>query len=551
MMKWNKTLPAFFLVLTMLVGGLTLPAFAGTTEGGEETLTRLHYMDFEENPMNYVEVNNNTNFLSKDGQGVMYPKNAGSDLVFTPAVGDYNTDDPFLQLAEYRKITLSYSVGYPENYQPIPLRFRINGYTFREGAIISRGTRWWSEDLQFAEITKDGKLYAQSVDASNKVTDQTLLTTLTPGEMVNLTVVYDRDAFRFDYYLDDAFVCSRTYAADHNIQRATRLIPVNNHAQGTAVSADMRLIFDNIAIYGGGLSPTGDNSAYFESVFPSMRGNRFSGVSMTLNRDISMHFYARLNDVKETDTVALRVAHEGRTLTLPEITRSTITEGRTEHRFSYEDIGPQNLARTFSVTLLVNDVPVLTKESYSAAAYCDTLLAGKPDETTKALIDALYTYGNAAKYYIGATQTAPELPEGTIPAATDETFGITQGTKTRILSANILFDCKNRLRITFETTEEIGDVFAVASWAGSTGQFFDAADVHHVKDDVYYIETDGIAPTDFDTVFTFAIGADAELVYSVNTYLSRMQEKTDIGILARATYFYGMAAEAWFGAHFS
>ena len=105
-----------------------------------------------------------------------------------------------------------------------------------------------------------------------------------------------------------------------------------------------------------------------------------------------------------------------------------------------------------------------------------------------------------------------------------------------ITGANVIFDTQNRIRFTI-SADALGEGVTVTlnGTPVTPGQG---------EDGKYYVETEALSPLAYNTVFTLKVG-DVTAKYSLNSYAYRMQDNASIGALVRATYAYGVAAEAY------
>ncbi len=104
---------------------------------------------------------------------------------------------------------------------------------------------------------------------------------------------------------------------------------------------------------------------------------------------------------------------------------------------------------------------------------------------------------------------------------------------TSITSANVLFTYQNRIAVKFTAPDGI-----VPMIDGKPADY--SVDSKGVK----VMETEGIAPTDFNKKFVFTVG-NSVLKYSLNDYIAAKRQSDAIGRLAKAMYAYGTAAEAY------
>ena len=537
-MKRCRPILALVLMATLLLGTFVFaPASAAAVKTDVSAMEKLYYYDFETTFSKDTPRNFSASSFVENGYYRINKNRATADLTYLIYMSEENVVADYLRIGSEPRLTFSFTIGLPATAEGET----VNAFdaTIRLRLFKDYTTNKVTADIPLILI--EGNQLKNDAKSS--------LASLEPGKTVNLTVCVDRTYGGVHYYVDG--VClgdkarKRTDAALLNLTDYKYAIPLNMYADAKVTGT---LLLDNLACYSGILAWNGDNSDYFEQVYPDMREDKFTDASMTLNEDINMNFFARLNHVTDTDKVEARFTSGGKTVTVSENreARRNVYNGYTEHMFSYTGIGPQNLTRTITCELLVNGEVRATKENYSAWEYCETLKAATTDETTLALIDALYGYADSAMLYVGTTDAEKTGYTGTAGTVPDvEGFRVTNGDNTRFISANVIFDYQNKLRIVFETAKDVTkeDYDVVVNET-----FLTAEDIHAMGNNRYYIEIDGVSALKFDKIFSVSVG-DATLDYSINLYAYRMQNNARIGALARATYAYGVAAKAYAVAH--
>ena len=102
-----------------------------------------------------------------------------------------------------------------------------------------------------------------------------------------------------------------------------------------------------------------------------------------------------------------------------------------------------------------------------------------------------------------------------------------------------------------EVEIENGEVVSVTGNTCKRGDSYARTEITNIVLDGsrYRAYTDGLFVTGFDTIYTIELEVDGVVTqtikYSVNYYCAKMQNHAQIGELARATYNYGVAAEAY------
>lgn len=577
-MKSGKILLLLFLTAVLFLGTLLPAVPAAAAENlmiGNEEMRPLFRYDFNGTDGMTKNLPSGITVLTEDGTATItdaektaYWNIGGSALPASEMKSNPPSAEADTAAAEFRryaKLTFSWTILIPAGEEgTVPTEFRLYAYRRRK----ADGTaNFDTYGLTIAKLQSDGTLTTGD-DAGKKA-----LTVLTPGTPVNLTCALDVHTGHMDYYVGDTLTATGEYwgqgwynacMAGQIVNGATKyekgrvltdtdgspyeyyynyLSPLCFQFNGAG--AEKKLILDNITCYGGMPDATGDNSDYFETVFPDMRVSRICGASMTLSRDISMTFYARTPALAEGQTLSMRFTSGAEEVTVCEdvAARRTLATGWVEYAFRYTGIGPQNFTRNIQCELLLPNGTVLaTKAAYSAAEYCEDLLATDPAEVTVALVNALKTYADASFRYVGGTPAEETLSAVPAPDATQCDLSGRVGTTAEFICANVRFDYQNRLCLTFRLKN------ADLSTLTVDGSAVAAECVTSQGGDVYTVEIPGVAPLLFDHGFTVRVG-DAVVVYSVNAYACRMQDDAAIGYLARATYLYGAAAEAYRAAY--
>lgn len=441
----NSVLSLLLAVLLFLGTGLSLvrPVAAEETasSGDSAGMQKLFLYDFDgdgshpDNTASGIQTSFTDGCATIRGGKQAAYWNIGASVMPASKISSSNlppaaSDAAAAEFRRYAKLTFSWTLLIPEGEtETVPADFCLMAYRRRKADGTANSDTY---TLPVVSLSAAGKL-TTGKDAGGKA-----IATLTPGTLLNLTCALDIHSGHMDYYVNGKLTTTAEYwdkgwynacMAGQIVNNATKyekgkvltdtdgnpyeyyynyLVPL---CFQLSAAPDKTLILDNISCYGGMPDVAGDTSDFFEEIFPALRTNKITGAEMSLGTDISLRFYARLYGVTDTDTVSMRFVSGGETTEVPEDTsaRKTIYEGKTEHVFSYRDIGPQNFARPIDCELLLNGQVVAERKGYSAKEYCDALLAGNPDSTTAALVEALITYASAAARYAGVTDPRQEI----------------------------------------------------------------------------------------------------------------------------------------------
>ncbi len=266
----------------------------------------------------------------------------------------------------------------------------------------------------------------------------------------------------------------------------------------------------------------------------------FEEISITLGQDITVNYY--VNAAGLTD---------------PQIEFTINTYTKTvdgeldgdQYKFAFDGVAPQWIGDTITATLISGGSEVEVKE-YSVLKYLNVLKSKYPSNTELVtLVDGLLLYGAAAQAYTG--HTGPALADGitgsaNVPTSTDKDVSKANGTVVKFSSANVYFNNVNKLRFKFtaESTENLTFTVKIGDGAETAISYF-------ADGEGYVLLTDPIYATGFDDVYTITAYVngvqDSSVTYSVNSYVYSMMGSADekLGALVKATYNYGVAADAY------
>ena len=233
-----------------------------------------------------------------------------------------------------------------------------------------------------------------------------------------------------------------------------------------------------------------------------------------------------------------------------------------EYVYAFTQIGPQALGENIKAELIVDGKVVAVKDDYSVLQNCLNLLAKSASQlgiseakynAMKTLIADLLAYGAASQIYTGynadALVNAGVEGASTFVALGDEwnrVPSVSASKNVGLTGASLYFTSTNRLYFRFEANGITEDNFVVR-----------IGDTEYTLSDFgpeassYVVFTDDIAATEFDTFYTIELVENGEVVqtmeYSVFSYVYAMQnsENQAMANLAKATYNYGVAADAY------
>ncbi len=282
-----------------------------------------------------------------------------------------------------------------------------------------------------------------------------------------------------------------------------------------------------------------------------------TGISLSIDSDLAMRFYAEIYDESVIDGKALsmKFTMDGKEFTAD---KYEIKDGK--YVFTFDGIGPHQAGLKIDAELLIDGECVDAKTDFSVEKYCAEALALHSDDAALvSLINDLLIYARAAeKYLLGESAIAADMDLTTseyTPSAEDDELIIdgNESEKLFVYSAGVRFDTVNRVffKIYSETENFSVDLRDAKTSSVIT---LTAEDLEYAGG--YYIAYSApIYATDFGSAGLQRItlkDADgstvSEVVYTVNTYAYYMSADStdeDMAALALALYRYGKSAEAY------
>lgn len=276
-------------------------------------------------------------------------------------------------------------------------------------------------------------------------------------------------------------------------------------------------------------------------------------VSVTLDRDISLHFYVPSSKANADSRMSFSL--DGVEGSLQE-TQGQYNEAKGVWIFTYTGVTPQYMNTTVTATL---DNGALTK-SLSLREYCDNLLTYESNpsalglnansfEKMKTLLADMLAYGAQSQVYTGVNGTPAN--DGFTAIGSD--FASVSGDMTNVYvnndssvwtGATLRFSNNVQLALRFETAVSSPRVGITKN---GTETFLTP---QAQGNGVYVVYYKDISVTEFDeTLITqlydgeTAVGGTLE--YSVASYVDAMQDNVKMSALAKATYLYGCSAKAY------
>ncbi|MBQ8351493.1 MAG: hypothetical protein IJY20_05570 [Clostridia bacterium] len=299
---------------------------------------------------------------------------------------------------------------------------------------------------------------------------------------------------------------------------------------------------------------------------------------VSLGTDVTVNYYATLAN-GQTDAQMVFTMNE-KTTTVDAV--ATETNGL--YRFPFEKVAPQCMGDNIKAELKLGETVLDTYDGFSVRAYCDQVVAMDAatlgiSEAKKAALNTLtadlLAYGAAAQTYRNYKTTTLANADFAVAASaypglsTDDWSIPTDGDSTEkygFAGAGVYYNNINALYIMFTAEGYTDKNFALRVTNNDTGDvlLYKLSELQEPTDEIPYYTFlgDGISALNFDTFYIFelctvnALGRVSTVLqtayYSVNTYACNMQNKTGengeltaMALLARATYNYGAAAEAY------
>ncbi len=265
---------------------------------------------------------------------------------------------------------------------------------------------------------------------------------------------------------------------------------------------------------------------------------KFSEISVTINESLALNFYTTL----PADEAGFTVKVDG--------VEYAFTAKAGNLFFTFAGIGPHQLDKWIKVEIYYNDTlcydKVTSVYDYCLKAYRQEAEKAEPDTTVQEIVYDLLVYGQAAEAYVGYALL--EIPEDIVavgtadaPTADDNVLSVKDNgdASLRVYSASAVFANQNKI------------VFKIAADADPTGKVTlngKDATVTGGENGIYIVETEALAPTQYDEIFTIELSNGAKVEYSLNTYAFNMASNADIGDLVGAMYAFGKSCERYVAA---
>ena len=285
-------------------------------------------------------------------------------------------------------------------------------------------------------------------------------------------------------------------------------------------------------------------------VIPDWYEADIKGASLSLGADLTMNYYAQINDstAVPADRLAMQFKMNGKTVLVKD---KTVDGGN--YVFKLNGIAPHQMTDDIEASLVLLDEEgtsvervLRIKSEYCVSDYLASVLEENEDNAVlKQLVQDVAEYGARSQYYkdynrtnlpyniVGAVAPSDATPTDADNVKSLITYGISD---VKFTGATVWFDTVNRIGVKLSTADNVTLKVngAAVELTGTT----------------YY--TEAISAIEFGKAFTFELYEGETLVqkftYSVNSYVCAKwnnSENSDMSTLAIALYRYGVSALAY------
>lgn len=385
--------------------------------------------------------------------------------------------------------------------------------------------------------------------------------------VVNDSVTQDVNYTTFDYTLDTPAAAYQYYKIEITSNKGGSSIQMSEFEMKAAALQQITLSGEgNTRTFTMPVDPVTVNAEFVPC---------FTGHSLSLNGDIGVNFYLNLTDQEITDGATVDFVW---TVNGADKTLSVTLTADDKRSCGYKASCPVAVAEmTYSITatLSIGNETIAT-DTYSAVEYADVILtdtdfissftAKKGEEKYQqlsALVKSMLNYGAKAQkqfhrnednladeklnyddgspyYFVPGINTADKIPaEGS-----DMADGLT-ACGLEYVGTTLLYLSQTSMRHYYKITDQT-KFDLVKDNITFNGEKVD----YTVKGDKIYFELKNISASNLDTLYTLTIG-ESSYRYSALDYVKAclLSDKTtyNMQILAKATYIYNQAANAYFG----
>lgn len=246
-----------------------------------------------------------------------------------------------------------------------------------------------------------------------------------------------------------------------------------------------------------------------------------------------------------------------------------LTETNNLYAFTFTSIAPQCMGDNVRAELIVDGTVVDVIEEFSIKAYASSMLKKIQDKSIAGYTDTQYAalgtliadmleYGATAQIYVDYKTEDGLVNEG-IEGKTEFTdlsddceaiIGESTSDDSYFVSAGIRFDYLNSMYFKFAAVSSDGIEIKITNNSTGEARTYSKADFTLVKEGVYIMYSNPIAPYSFDARYTVELFENDVLVqtvdYGITAYVYYIQSQTTaMADLARALYNYGVSASKY------
>ncbi len=277
----------------------------------------------------------------------------------------------------------------------------------------------------------------------------------------------------------------------------------------------------------------------------------WKSATTSLKGTIDLNIYVALSDdLVNADNTYVRFFYAGKVVDVP-MKDAMIAEddGEIQYRFTLP-MYIKHVSEKVTFQFMKGEEVIGEAREYSIMKYCMNRIEKSQDPKQVAVCKALLNYAAAAQLSLnynienlanaGLSDADKVLPENIdVSAYKSSVTGSEEGI--RASSATLMLEEVIRVRVYFEVEEgyDISDYSFTINGK--------SAEIQH-NSSGYFVESDGIAAKDLDTMFTFQVGG-ITVSYGPMSYVNSKLNSTNTltANLVKAIYGYYMAAEALLG----
>ena len=269
-------------------------------------------------------------------------------------------------------------------------------------------------------------------------------------------------------------------------------------------------------------------------------------MSITLGTNLDINYFAEVDPEATNPVLNIDVpGKDNLSATIAGVPAGEGTNGRVMYRFTYTNVGPQNVGTTVNLSLSCDDNTV-HQQAHAAETYLEGLTTDA-DPAVVTAANALLVYAAAAERVVKADSSIEVNVDNYVNVTATDKSVTRNGQYATFTGATVWFDSVNRIRFTVKLAEG-----ATLKLKVNDGEAVEVSEdcIKRIDDETVYVYTTPIEATGFDDVYSLiaysGTRAGATATYSVKSYAYTMQtsgKSADHVLLAKALYMYGLAAK--------